>query len=187
VKYVALIWIIFLLFFVAGYAQVQPADSLSIVRTDSAIAAPGASIGHEGDTPYHAAMTSFMILILITFLSFFIGAGIVVTLLVLLLLSGLISAGIVSVSILVGISQKSVAKGFKTFLLSAASVSGSLSGAIMLFAINNFFLHRITGMNAALIGALAGFLGGMIVAFFIFRVLQWIFNYYTANLNIKPK
>jgi len=65
-----------------------------------------------------------------------VGVGVVLTVLGLLILFGLIGVGILSVSILVGLSKKSFTKGFKTFLVSTTTIGGLLIGLTGFWVLN---------------------------------------------------
>lgn len=63
--------------------------------------------------------------------------GVVLCLLFILLLIGLITAGILSTSVLIGIQQKSISKGFKTFFLSVSMVGCTIVAIIFFWFVNS--------------------------------------------------
>ena len=113
-----------------------------------------------------------------------IGAGIVLTVVGLLALAGLIGAGILSASILVGLNKKSFTKGFKTFLISAATVGGLLVGMIG-FGVLNLITHWWTLQAALLSGSLIGIVAGFAFGLFAFYVIQRLTTFLRAKLKTQ--
>lgn len=66
--------------------------------------------------------------------------GVVLCLLFILLLIGLITAGILSTSVLIGIQQKSISKGFKTFFLSVSMVGCTIVAGLLILLKNGGIL-----------------------------------------------
>jgi len=111
-----------------------------------------------------------------------VGAGIVLTIVGLLILFGLIGAGILSASILIGLNKKSVTKGFKTFLVSTATIGGLIIGMIS-FWIFNKITHWWTLKTTLFAGSISGLLAGVVFGLFAFYVIQKL----TAFLKTKLK
>ena len=105
-----------------------------------------------------------------------IGAGIVVTVLTLFILFGLITTGVLSVSVMVGLNKKSFMTGFKTFVITCSTVFSAMIMALSFF-IYNKIVHWWSGEKAALIGVsiglLAGFLLGNLVMVIVRRLTQF--------------
>ncbi len=105
------------------------------------------------------------------FLLVCVGVGIVISTLILLLLFGLISTGILSASVMIGLNKKSFTKGFRAFIFSFGCVFGTLSG-IGFF----LFLHKVSRwwtMNETLLmGSFAGLLSGFLCSVFVFFIFR---------------
>ena len=113
-----------------------------------------------------------------------IGAGIALTVVGLLVLAGLIGAGILSASILVGLNKKSFTKGFKTFLVSAATIGGLLVGMIG-FGVMNMITHWWTLQTALLSGSVIGIVAGFAFGLFAFYVIQRLTTFLRAKLKTQ--
>ncbi|WP_034058447.1 hypothetical protein [Lacinutrix jangbogonensis] len=123
-----------------------------------------------------------MLLFLVIFALVCIGAGIVLTALVLLIIFVLIGAGILSASILVGLNNKSFSKGFKTFLVSTSAVVGLTVGLSFFYAIHETM--KIWTLSTALIsGGLSGIIAGIGFGFFAFYVIQKLTSFFKVKLN----
>lgn len=111
-----------------------------------------------------------------------VGAGIVLTVVGLLILFGLIGAGILSASILVGLHKKSFTKGFKTFLISITTISGLLIGMTGIWILNNI-THWWTLQTTLLTGSISGLLAGLIFGRFAFYVIQKLTTFLKTKLK----
>lgn len=111
--------------------------------------------------------------------------GMILTILSLLAIFGLIAMGALSASILVGIAQKSVAKGFRTFVVVFCTVGSAALGTLAFWFLNNVFKWW-TDLKAIClgfgIGLVSGFLTGIAVAFVI-RKLTPILKNKIGNLK----
>lgn len=105
------------------------------------------------------------------FLLVCVGVGIVLSTLILLLLFGLISAGILSASVMIGLNKKSFSTGFRTFIFSFGCIFGTLSGIVFFL-----FLHKVSHwwtMNETLLmGSFAGLLSGFLFSVFVFFIFR---------------
>lgn len=124
------------------------------------------------------------IFVLLTFIFILIcvGIGIVLAILLLLLIFGLIGAGILSVSVLVGLNKKSFSKGFKTLLISSSTIGGFLLGTSGFWLLNKI-THWWTFPNSLLIGSVSGLLSGFLFGVFLFYVLQKLTTFLLLKLN----
>ncbi len=111
-----------------------------------------------------------------------VGAGIVITVILLLILFGLVSAGIVSTSILVGLQQKSIKKGFKSSIILAGAVTGTFGGAILLIIINKI-QHYTSSLNAGIVGGLTGLVGGLILGFLAFTIIKRLTEWFKKKIQ----
>ena len=125
----------------------------------------------------------FFALIGFAFILASVGCGIVLTILALLIISGLISFGILSTSILVGLNKKSFATGFKTFIVLTSTIGGLLLGGTCFWLLNKV-LHWWTVKTAIIIGGTCGLLSGLLFGILTFYILQRLTNYIKEKLNI---
>ncbi|MBD3907190.1 hypothetical protein NAL32_18855 [Chryseobacterium sp. Ch-15] len=101
--------------------------------------------------------------------------GVVLCLLFILLLIGLITAGILSTSVLIGIQQKSVSKGFKTFFLGVSMVGCTIVSIIFFWFVNSVKEWWDTNISIV-IGVFCGVLVGYILGLLMFVALKKIIS-----------
>jgi hypothetical protein len=109
-------------------------------------------------------------------------AGVVLTILGLLILLALIGAGIFSASILVRLNKKSFTQGFKTFLVSTTTIGGLFVGIAGAWIFNNS-THGSTLHTALVAGSIIGLLAGLSFGLFTFYVLQKLTTYLKTKFN----
>jgi hypothetical protein len=124
----------------------------------------------------------FFALFAFVFILICVGAGIVLTVVGLLILFGLIGAGILSASILVGLNKKSFTKGFKTFLLSTTTIGGLLIGMTGVWILNKI-THWWTLQTTLLTGSISGLLAGLVFGLFAFYVIQKLTTFLKTKLK----
>lgn len=113
-----------------------------------------------------------------------IGFGIAIAAVGFLLVFGLISIGILSTSVIVGLNKRSFTKGFKTLLMLSASIGGLGVGIGALYLINRLFDLHLSLNSAVLIGAVSGIIGGVIVGQLFYVILRRLSNYFKQRLNL---
>lgn len=123
----------------------------------------------EGGDP----VVLIMLLIALAVLSVGVGLGIVIMMLVLLIVLALISAGIISVSVITAFYTRSVASGFKMLIVLISATGGIIVCGAGLWLLNTRFLW-MQKQAAVFIGAAAGLLAGLIFGLIAFRVLKWM-------------
>ena len=97
--------------------------------------------------------------------------GVVLCLLFIFMIMGLIGAGIVSTSVLVGIQQKSVSKGFKTFFISICVVGTSIVSTLFFWFMNS--VNEWWSTNTSLvIGVFCGVIIGYFLGLLMFIALK---------------
>ncbi len=106
-----------------------------------------------------------------------IGVGIVLSLMVFAFVAVLVSAGVLSTSVIVGLNKRSFTKGFKTFIYLFPSSFGLLIGALGL-ALLNMVMHWFSPGAATLIGATAGLTAGLFIGFLLLFAIQRITTHY---------
>lgn len=104
-------------------------------------------------------------------------AGTVLMISFLIALFSLVSAGLLSASLLVGLYRRSVAAGFRTLVLLTCELAGLFTGGIALWLVNSMFDLNWDHGTALLAGALGGALGGLALALMIFALLRLFFRY----------
>jgi hypothetical protein len=125
----------------------------------------------------------FFALIAFTFILASVGCGVMLTVLGLFIVFGLISFGVLSTSIIVGLNKKSFTKGFKTFLVLISTIGGLFFGGIF-FGLLNIWLHWWTTKTAIIMGATCGLIGGLLLGLLAYYILQRLTNYFKERLNL---
>ena len=111
-----------------------------------------------------------------------VGAGIVLTVVGLLILFGFVGAGILSASILVGLNKKSFTKGFKTFLVSTTTIGGLLIGMTGFWILNKV-THWWTLKTTLFTGSITGLFTGLVLGLVAFYVIQKLTTYLKSKLK----
>jgi MFS family permease len=111
-----------------------------------------------------------------------VGAGMILTFVVLFILFGLTTAGVLSVSILVGIHKRSFTSGFKTLLVTATTIGGLASG-IIVFWIMNRISHWWSLMTTLTIGSVSGLLGGLLLGLLAFYTIKKLAAFFKVKLD----
>lgn len=119
----------------------------------------------------------FFPLIALVFILVCVVAEIVLTIIALLILFGLIGAGILSASILVGLKKRSFTKGFKIFLLSSSTALGifiGMTGFWIINTITQWWTLQTTLLTGSISGILAGLVFGNIAYYGIQKLTIFI-------------
>jgi hypothetical protein len=167
-----------------SFGQIRDTLATAGVPTTTTLTAPtSTTYANPPDNDFAPGLLGGAI-IGITLLLGIIGAGIALTFLGVLLAAGLISFGLLSVSVLFGLQQRSFAKGFRIFVMSLCTVGGSAVGGVGLFFVSSF-MHWWTPKNAFIGGSvgglLAGFLLGLFVCYFLQRLIQYAQNRFATR------
>jgi len=109
--------------------------------------------------------------------------GIGLTILILFILFGLVSVGILSTSIIVGLNKKSFTKGFKTFILLATTIAGFLIGGLTFLLIHKIN-HWWTLKTSIISGTISGLLGGFVFGLLLFYILRRLTTYFKQKLKL---
>ena len=185
-KQLQLITLSILCFLTLGFANRQVTDNIATSQTITTIhtntKATTSDTNTLNDEDDFSPGLGLLVLLGICFIFLCIGAGIVLTVFILLILFGLISLGILSASILVGLNKKSFATGFKTFLVSCSSIGGLIIFGAMFWLLNKF-THWWTAKTAILIGVSMGCLAGFLFGLVVFFVLQKLTTFLKSKLN----
>lgn len=159
------------------YSLSQIADTVQIYSPlkDSLLQNHPSGFEEHTDNDFSPAL--FLIVVAgIGFILLSVGAGIVLTVIALLMLFGLIGAGIVSTSVMIGLYTKSFEKGFKTFLVSATTICGIFAGTVIFWLFNKI-VHWVSTTASLLIGSVVGLISGLLLGFTLFYVLQKLTSY----------
>ncbi|HVG13088.1 MAG TPA: hypothetical protein VM843_08790 [Flavisolibacter sp.] len=113
-----------------------------------------------------------------------VGIGIALGTAGLLLTFALVSAGILSTSVLVGLKKKSVTKGFRTLLYVSSAVGGVAVASAGLYLINRFYDLQLAAPTALVIGALSGGAGGILLGYLLQLMLIRLSAYFRQRLNL---
>ncbi|KUY17298.1 hypothetical protein BAZ12_17870 [Elizabethkingia miricola] len=112
--------------------------------------------------------------------------GIILGLLLILIVIFLISAGIISASLLVGLQQKSLSKGFKTFFISV-SILGSTIASVILFLFINTVKNWWQADTAIIAGIVSGIASGWILGVIMFtaskKLVMFLKNKYADRIT----
>jgi len=112
--------------------------------------------------------------------------GIILGLLLILIVIFLISAGIISASLLVGLQQKSLSKGFKTFFISV-SILGSTIASVILFLFINTVKNWWQADTAIIAGIVSGIASDWILGVIMFtaskKLVMFLKNKYADRIT----
>ena len=128
----------------------------------------------------------FLFAIAIAFLCIVVGAalfGSIVVSFAMLVLFGLVTAGILSAGVLVGLYRKSIGAGFKTVMAITGCLSGILIGEIAFYLINRFYHLHLSGIAVLGIGGFCGLVAGMVLGIVLFMLIRVFLNYCRTKLS----
>jgi hypothetical protein len=126
----------------------------------------------------------FLTLIGIGLISVCIGIGSIVTIVLLALLFGFISLGILSSSVIVGLNRRSFTAGFKTFIVSITSVARIVLGITALYLTNYLFDLHLSHSITLCVGAGGGLVAGFILGLISFIMLQQFLRFFKQRLDL---
>lgn len=149
---------VLLFFTVSTFAQSTPAD------TDLAAHDDGPTL-----------LFFFCLLGIAMFLAMLAGTALMACFLIALF--SLVSAGLFSTALLVGLHRRSVAAGFRTLVLLTCELAGLFTGGVALWLVNNMFDLKWNNGTTLLAGAFGGAIGGLGLALIIFALLRVFFRY----------
>ena len=113
-----------------------------------------------------------------------IGIGIALIAAGLFLIFGLITTGVLSASILVGLNKKSFSRGFKTFVLLSASIGGLCICTAVFYLANRVFDLHFTTRSTVIVGAISGLVAGVLLGQTIYIITRKLTNYFRSRLEI---
>jgi hypothetical protein len=127
----------------------------------------------------------FMTFIGIGLIAACIGIGSIVSIAILLLLFAFISVGILSSSIIIGLSRRSLTAGFKTFIISITIVVGIILGITTLYLANYLFDLQLAHSTTLWMGAGGGLMAGVILGLLAFVLLQQLLRLFKQHLGLS--
>jgi len=114
-----------------------------------------------------------------------VGIGIVLAVVCFFLMAGLIAAGILSASVMVGVYNRSFAKGFQTFWISSAAVAGLFVGGIFMLLLYYLFDPSVHVALVVGSGALFGLVGGVALGFISSTILRKLASRFMKKFERK--
>ena len=163
-------FILFLIINLTTAGQSVDTANLSIPRAQSDSLAlsknPSEIVGDNGFSPL---MGIFLIMFVVA-IGIGIGAGISIAVFILLTIIGVISAGVISTSMINGYHQKSISKAFSTLVILSFTIVSLITGTLIplivieIYEIPNVQFLIVVG---SLIGLLVGYGLGLLALFFI--------------------
>jgi hypothetical protein len=148
-----------------------------------------AAIGIHAQSPAAAPpdddFNVFLLVFAIAVVSLILGAVIVgsfAATCILFLLFGLVSAGVLSVSVMVGLYKRSFFAGFKTLLIIACGLGGAVGGMIGMWLVNRIFTLRLSHALTAWSGVLGGLAGGMLLGLCLYGIIRTLTGYFKRKL-----
>lgn len=132
-----------------------------------------------------------VLLIMGAFFCFFaVIMGIVLVLMVFAILFALISGGILSASVLVGLQQRSVSKGFKTLFVSVSVLGTTIISVIFFWFMNkiqHWWGNDVSIFAGIIFGLLSGWLLGTLIFMAVKRLVLFLKNKYNERINRENK
>lgn len=132
-------------------------------------------------------MDMFLLILAGVFISGMVGAAIVgaaAGLIVLFFIFGLMAIGALSASVAVGMYRKSLAAGFKSFLMILFGTTCSVIGGCGLWLLSGYFAPDFGHGKALFItGFAGGLVGGLLMALCTYRVLQFLLKFLVRKLQ----
>jgi len=129
----------------------------------------------------------FLLVFAIAFFSLILGAvivGSIATAGLLLFLFTLVSVGILSTSVIVGLYKRSFFAGFKTLLVIVCGLGGAIGGVSIMWLVNRLFTLRLSHAVTLGSGALGGLTGGMLLGLCVYGIIRSLTGYFKKKLTL---
>lgn len=146
--------------------ELTPKDSISVNASED-------QSDYEDDGP------GLMIFVLAgsALISLTVGSFLFIGIVAFFAMAGLTAMGIISASMIAGLYHRSLAKGFRLFMILCCAAAGLIFGAIGFFFLN-LIIHWWTNEMALLIGSGIGLISGIIfgsIAYIVFKqLIAWL-------------
>ncbi len=164
-----------------GYHQARATDtvkqSIVKVKDDTASVAKTTDIPSETtDIPANADFAPGLLLVVSLALAVLLITAIYIVVLtgVLLFIFLLTLFGVVSTSVLIGLHQKSITKGFKAFILITTTILGLVTGVFGLVLVNHVFKIHLTPLFVSFAGTFSGLAGGLLFGLAAVSIFQGV-------------
>ena len=108
--------------------------------------------------------------------------GVVLILIILFVVASFIGGGIISASVLVGLQQKSMSKGFKTFVLSVSILASTIL-SVLSFCLINSVKHWWNLEITIVAGIICGVLAGWLLGLFFFKAASKMAEFLKKKYN----
>ncbi len=132
----------------------------------------GSSNNEMNDVENDFAPGLFFMLIFGVILIFLcIGAGIVLTIFLIIAFFALLSLGFLSISVVVAINKQSFTQGFKVFVWTLTTLFATATLTVGTGVLNHIF-HWWSIETALTIGAISGFISGLLLGYILTLIIQ---------------
>ncbi len=136
-------------------------------------------VEEEGAAPGLFLMALFMFALIFML----IGVGIVMAAVALFLFTGLVLLGVVSTSLLIGLKERSVAKGFQVFVILSTTLGGIAAGGLGIFVLNSV-LHWWSPTPALVYGMAGGLIAGLLLGYGLAHLIHRVLAMLQRRLRI---
>lgn len=129
----------------------------------------------------------FLVILLLMGALFFLIAliiGVVICLIVIAILIGLIGVGIISTSVLTGLYQRSIGKGFKTFFVLSSILGSTIVSVVFFWFINtikNWWSTDLVIVAGIGSGIISGWLLGLLLFVTLRKMMEFIKTKYESK------
>jgi hypothetical protein len=128
------------------------------------------------DSFFTAGLFTYFILMFASLLVIYLTFSFLAILLLFIFLA-IATTGILSVSLIYGLYQKSLTKSFKMFFILMFGLIGSLSCSVV-FPILNSFFHWSDAQTVIVIGVFIGLISGLLSGILLFRIFLYFLKKY---------
>lgn len=164
-----------------GYTD-DTAQQIATANQSEALTVGPSNDTYEGAGDF-SPMQFFAVLFLLGIALLMVGVGIGLLVLGLLIFFGLVSFGVLSTSLVVGINSRSIKSGFKTLVMLSSTIGGLLLGSVG-FWFQNRVQHWWTSEFALISGAICGLFVGLLFGLLTVYVFRRLTNYFKRKLDL---
>jgi hypothetical protein len=143
--------------------------------------ANGAATPQQDDDFAPFLLVFGVVIIAMSFAAVLLGTAVLIAFL--LALFAMVSAGVLSTGILIGMQRRSVAAGFRTVLAIASCLGGVFVGATGAWLIVKGFHLHWQGRTALLAGGAGGAVGGLLLGLVVFYIIRVFLRYCRQRLS----
>jgi hypothetical protein len=172
--------VVFSLFLLTSASSAQDSVSTNLFYQDTAAVTTDNTIEQPEDD--FTIGLAFLALVGAGFVLACVGIGAALTALAVLIVIALISFGVVTTSVLVGLHQNSFIKGFKTFIILTSAIGTTIVGGFAFWFINkmgDWWPEKF----AILCGAAFGLTAGLILCFVALYIFQKLTAYFKKQFG----